>query len=627
MSKATTMRAKLAALGVVGAVLIALGAASSAHAAADDPIFVFTPVPIPFAPPEPPPWGYFEGPCGIAVDSAGNFYVADHYHDAVDVFGPSTTYLKTQLTDVDPAGVLPRNGPCGLALDSAGALYVNSYHRFAARFTPSHYPTSRADPASFGPGVAIDSDHPTGVAVDPATDDVYVNTRTAVAAYDSAGAPLEVGGEPLRIGAGSLGEGYGLAVSGFPATAGRLYVADAADDTVKVYDPAVDAADPVATIDGAETPSGSFVSLRDSAVAVDRVSGNVYVADNLQPGVAEEPLARIYVFGPSGAYLGHLKHEVVDALPPGLAVDNSSQATQGRLYVTSGNTEIASVYAYPPGAETNVAAPLAAPSEPAAGAAGLRATSQVFATAGSRGSGGAEASEVSQSRSVRLSVGGQIAPRRLPRAGGAPIAVSIDWRIATTDDSPAPPLKRLRIEINRHGRFDSTGLPTCRYKRIQPASSARALAACRPALVGEGTFTADVGLADQEPYPAHGRLLVFNGRSDGKPVLFGQIYSPRPFATSFVITFELERLGSGAYGTALTASLPPALASWGNLTAVEMRLARNYTHRGRRHSFVSASCPAPPGFAGAVFPLMHASFDFGGGLSLASTVNRGCKAR
>jgi hypothetical protein len=56
-----------------------------------------------------------------------------------------------------------------------------------------------------------------------------------------------------------------------------------------------------------------------------------------------------------GAYEGCLKYNVVDGEPPGLAVDNSAQAIQGRVYVTSGNTELASVYAYPPGAATGAA--------------------------------------------------------------------------------------------------------------------------------------------------------------------------------------------------------------------------------------------------------------------------------
>jgi streptogramin lyase len=561
------------------------------------------------------PQGEFDKACGTAVDGEGNVYVASYGSGTVSVFEPDGSYL----TQFAPAG-LGEDG-CGLAVDSVGVVYLNSWHHGVYRFTPSAYPPSAA--TTYGAGVPVG----------PPSGRVYVDNRTYVSVYEPSGAPAEVGGEPLRIGVGSLLDGYAVAVSAHPATAGYVYVPDAGDQTVKVYDPEGDLDDPVATIDGQENPTEGFVSLRDSAVAVDRVSGNVYVADNLQLGIAEQPETAIYVFAPDGAYLGRLKYNVVDSEPPGLAVDNSAEPTQGRVFVTSGNTIFGSVYAYPPGAQTDEAVP--AHFDPDLVFKGKK--SALFG-AGTAGGGceaacapaaepAAEASEIARRGALRLNIDGKLSPRSLPRKGRAPIAVTVGWKIATTDGSPVPRLKKVRIEINRHGHFDYTGLPVCPYDRIDPASSSRALSACRSALVGQGHFTAEISLAGQEPYPAGGRLLVFNGRRGGKPVLFGQIYSPSPFATSFVIVFEVEDLGRGTYGTALTASLPPALSSWGNLTEVEMKLSRRYRHAGRPHSYISAGCPAPSGFPGAVFPLARTSFDFAGGEVLSSTLSRSCTAR
>ncbi len=132
-------------------------------------------------------------------------------------------------------------------------------------------------------GAGVDSTHPTGVAVDPVTGYVYVDDRTYVAVFDSAGAPVDDGGNPLRIGVGSLQNAYGIAFSQYPGTAGYLYVPDAATNTVKVYDPATDKANPIDQIDAADTPNAKFISLRDAAIAVDKVTGEVYVVDNTQP--------------------------------------------------------------------------------------------------------------------------------------------------------------------------------------------------------------------------------------------------------------------------------------------------------------------------------------------------------
>lgn len=235
--------------------------------------------------------------------------------------------------------------------------------------------------------------------------------------------------------------------------------------------------------------------------------------------------------------------------------------------------------------------------------------------------------EIAQQGNLRVTVSGKLSPKRLPRKGAAPIAVTVGGRISTTDATLPPQLKTLRIEINRHGRLDYTGLPTCVYHRIQPASDSRALSACRSSLVGRGSFSADITLAGQEPYPTSGRLLVFNGLRKGKPVLYGHIYAARPFATSFVIVFGIQRVGKGAYGTGLNAPLPKAMDAWGRLTGLQMTLSRRYRYRGERRSFLSSGCPAPKGFKGAVFPLARTSFAFEGGKKLSSTFTSTCRVR
>jgi Divergent InlB B-repeat domain/NHL repeat len=330
------------------------GGVGVAGGAPSDPRYIFTPVPAPPpAPVLPPPTGSFNGPCGLGVDSNGRIYVSDYYHHAVDIYSSEPTYV-TQLANEDPL-----DGPCGTALDATDRLYVNNYHRNVTRFGAS---------PGFGTGTVLPlptenpSQHlPTGVAVDTGTGRVYVDNRTYISVYDFMGNPVMEGPEQLRIGDGTLGDGYGVALSLFPGTLGRLYVPDASSNTVKVYDPSVDKVNPIAEIK--DPLSNPFISLRDSAIAVDRVTGEVYVADNTNPDHTEQPHAVIHIYGPTGTYKGHLKYKVVDALPPGLAVDNSlsprfpevkegKKGTQGLVYVTTGNTDKAGFYSYPPEAGT-----------------------------------------------------------------------------------------------------------------------------------------------------------------------------------------------------------------------------------------------------------------------------------
>lgn len=315
-----------ACLTVVCTVL-AMGAATAPAQAAVDPIYVFS-APKTGANAVPPGTG-FNGLCGFAVDISGNLYVSDYYHHAVDVFN-STLVFQKQLANVDPL-----DGPCGLAIDSGGRLYVNSFHRSVVRYSLSPFPLVFS--STFSSGTVIDSQEPTGVAVQQGTSRVFVDDRDHISVYDTSGALLE------EIGAGSLLDGYGVAVVG-----GKVYVADAGTDTVKVYEPAVSTTAPTATVSG---PPGGFDSLVDSALAVDTLNGDLYVADRVGSRLTEHPEAVIDVFAAAGGYKGHLKYNVVDGPPVGLAVDNST-GNQGRVYVTSGNGEGASFYAYTPNAAT-----------------------------------------------------------------------------------------------------------------------------------------------------------------------------------------------------------------------------------------------------------------------------------
>lgn len=235
--------------------------------------------------------------------------------------------------------------------------------------------------------------------------------------------------------------------------------------------------------------------------------------------------------------------------------------------------------------------------------------------------------EVVQHGTLRVSVQGGLTPKTLPRTGTAPVAVKVGGRVSTTDGSEPPQLQKLEIEINRHGRIDGTGLPTCKAQAIRTASNGRALAVCGPALVGEGKFSGTISLPGTAPFPFEGKLLLFNGREHGHPVLLGHIYSPHPFSTSFVIAFQVRAKRQGEFGTVLTANLRQALGSKKNLTGIEMTLSRRYSYRGKRRSYVSAGCPAPKGFHSVPYPLARTSFGFAGGATLTTVLNRTCGAR
>ena len=235
---------------------------------------------------------------------------------------------------------------------------------------------------------------------------------------------------------------------------------------------------------------------------------------------------------------------------------------------------------------------------------------------------------VVQEGNVRISVLSQVLPYKLPRHGTAPIAVFVSGHLSEPHGGIPSQLQEMTVEVNKHGLLQSKGLPTCPLSAIQPASTQRALSVCGDALIGSGQFWAHIVLPDQGAYPTHGRLLIFNGRRAGKPVIFTHIFTANPFFSSFVIPFSIsKKTGKGAYGTKLTASLPQALGDWGYVDRIKLTLKRKYTYQGKQLSYFNAGCPAPQGTKRTVFPLALASFAFADGTELAAKVEKACAVK
>jgi hypothetical protein len=234
--------------------------------------------------------------------------------------------------------------------------------------------------------------------------------------------------------------------------------------------------------------------------------------------------------------------------------------------------------------------------------------------------------EVEQRGSLRVSFDGELRPHTLPRSGLAPIKVSVGAKIASTNGKTPPQLRKISIAINRNGHLDRSGLAICSLDQIQPSTTADALSACRSSLVGEGRFSARVLLPQQAPFPSQGKIFAFNGTYEGHPAILAHVYGTKPVPTSYTIPFVISST-KGTFATVLTASLPQVTSDWGYVTGLTMTLGRNFRSHGQDHSYLSAGCPAPKGFPGAVFPLAKAGFAFGGHKTLSSTLTRNCTAR
>ncbi len=220
----------------------------------------------------------------LAIDNSGGhadgfLYVTNSLAGVIDVFDAATGAF---VGEIDGSAAAPQSGgeACGVATDPSGHVYVSSFSGHVDRYTPtdavpaddtfdgqfenvgnvchvaadglgnvyvSGWPTgplTKYDQAQLGQsspsGTVVD---PTtlAVAVDPTTDDVYVDHGSVIAQYDSSGT------QTGQSGNGHLSHNsFGVAIRG---SSGLLYASDVSDGTVKVFGPAIDLVPPVVTID------------------------------------------------------------------------------------------------------------------------------------------------------------------------------------------------------------------------------------------------------------------------------------------------------------------------------------------------------------------------------------------
>jgi hypothetical protein len=232
-----------------------------------------------------------------------------------------------------------------------------------------------------------------------------------------------------------------------------------------------------------------------------------------------------------------------------------------------------------------------------------------------------------QQGNLRVKLGAEFTPRTLPRQHPSPIHVEVAGAIATTDGSHPPPLRRLEIAINRHGHISTLGLPTCTAPLLQSTTTDEALARCKSALVGRGSFSAQLALGTNTDIPATGKIVVFNSRHNGKPALLLHLFTGVPVRLTMIVPVTIGHKEEGQFGTVLRALIPKLGGGLGSVTEIDLVLGRNYVFGGKRRSYLSAACAAPAGLNSGIFRFLRGSFRFEAHRKVEATLTKFCQVR
>jgi len=241
----------------------------------------------------------FKFPTGVAVDTAGNVYVADRSNHLIRKITP-TGVVSTLAGLANISGANDANGtaatfnfPSGVAVDTAGNVYVADLsNRLIRKITPTGTVSTLAGNAGTtgainATGTNATFDNPFGVAVDTAGN-VYVadSSNHLIRKITPAGVVTTLAG---TVGVFGSADGNGTnATFNLPSgvavdTAGNVYVADSSNQLIRKISPAGD----VTTLAGTANTTGAINATGTNAtfdnplgVAVN-TDDNVYVADGL----------------------------------------------------------------------------------------------------------------------------------------------------------------------------------------------------------------------------------------------------------------------------------------------------------------------------------------------------------
>jgi sugar lactone lactonase YvrE len=196
-------------------------------------------------------------PFGVAVDGAGNVFIADTNNNAIKEYNASTQQLSTLVS----SGL---NGPTGVAVDGAGNVFIADYGNNAIK----EYNASTQQLSTL---VSTGLTSPSGVAVDGAGN-VFIVEEIQNGVVKEYNATTEQVSTVVSTG---LFDPFGVAVD----AAGNVYIADQNNDAIKEYNASTKQLSTL--VSGLNTPEG---------VAVDG-AGNVFIADATNEAIKEHNAA------------------------------------------------------------------------------------------------------------------------------------------------------------------------------------------------------------------------------------------------------------------------------------------------------------------------------------------------
>jgi hypothetical protein len=207
--------------------------------------------------------------------------------------------------------------------------------------------------------------------------------------------------------------------------------------------------------------------------------------------------------------------------------------------------------------------------------------------------GGVAAAVVLRAGSLEVVAEGGFTPTTLPKHETAPLTLSGEGTIGTTDGSLPPILKTLTFWFDKHGAVVTKGLPYCTKGKLAATTSATARRVCAGSIVGEGSGTAIVAFPEQRPIKVSSPITLFNAAPhDGNPTVLAHAYLSVPAPTTYIVPVEIQKIHNGPFGFRTEARIPKIAGGFGIPIEGRITIGKRWSYKGQRLSYANASCPS-----------------------------------
>lgn len=187
---------------------------------------------------------------------------------------------------------------------------------------------------------------------------------------------------------------------------------------------------------------------------------------------------------------------------------------------------------------------------------------------------------------------GGISPTKLPRHQQLPVTATLRASVATVDRSHPPAAREIVIDVDKNIHVNAKGLPICRSGQLEARDTRAARRICDKAIVGTGDGTVEIAFPEQEPIMVSSPLTMFNGGvGNGETTIYVHAFITVPVPAAIVTTVRVTSIPRGPYGIHTVAKIPAIAGGAGSVTKFNLRIHRKFTYKGKKESYLTASCP------------------------------------